>query len=654
MDHSGIPLIHTHDLGLVVLSIIIAILASYTALDLAGRVTAAQGRARFSWLVGGAVAMGLGIWSMHFTAMLAFNLPLSVAYNVPTVLLSLLVAIIASGIALFVTSRRVMGLLQLLGGGFVMGLAIASMHYIGMAAMRVQATLHYDPALFTLSIVIAIGASWMALWLAFRFRSETDTIWNWWKSGSAIVMGAAISGMHYIGMAAAIFIPNESLVIDLSNTLDVSLLGTASIVVVTFIVLGFSLLLSLIDQRLAAQATYLAEREKGYHSTLQTLNEELEARVADLTRATQALEASVQISRRLSIILDQKQLMVEVVNQIKERFGYYHAHIYLLDETGQSLVVAEGTGLAGAEMKARKHSIPLNTSKSLVARAAQSGKTVRVDNVRETEDWLPNSLLPDTYSEMAVPITLGVDGQVVGVLDVQQDKPAGFDEGDAKLLRSLADQVAVAIRNAHLFAEVESALTNAQAVQNRYFEQVWDKSKLAPKNTAYLYTRPDAPVLAEALSARAKVLALAQKGPAVITVDNDEMNFKSLVAPVVLGGKTIGAFQLHKLDVGDNDQIWHEQDLALVEAVLDQVAQTAENLRLFEETRERASYEQTVRQITDKLRAAPNLDTLLETAARELGQRLGVRHTVLELGLKTGPLVTNAQNGQSSGSGEVL
>ena len=163
-----------YDLRLVILSFVIAVMAAYTALDLAGRVTAAHGRMRLGWLAGGAVVMGIGIWSMHFVGMLAFNLPIPVQYDIPLVLLSMLVTIIASGLALFVMSRSVLGLLQWLAGSTVMGIAIASMHYIGMAGMHTHAELSYRPVLVVLSIVIAIVASLVALGMAFRLRREQD------------------------------------------------------------------------------------------------------------------------------------------------------------------------------------------------------------------------------------------------------------------------------------------------------------------------------------------------------------------------------------------------------------------------------------------------------------------------------------------------
>ena len=125
-----------YDYRLVALSVVVAILASYAALDLAGRVTASRGRLRFAWLAGGATAMGIGIWSMHYIGMLAYSLPVTVSYHWPTVLWSLVAAVLASAIALFVISREAMGRVFTVIGGLLMGSGIAAMHYIGMEAMR--------------------------------------------------------------------------------------------------------------------------------------------------------------------------------------------------------------------------------------------------------------------------------------------------------------------------------------------------------------------------------------------------------------------------------------------------------------------------------------------------------------------------------------
>jgi NO-binding membrane sensor protein with MHYT domain/anti-sigma regulatory factor (Ser/Thr protein kinase) len=251
----------SYDYRLVVLSVLIAILASYAALDLAGRVTSAQGKTRLLWLNGGAVAMGFGIWSMHYIGMLAFRLPIPVQYDWPTVLLSLVAAIVASGIALFVVSRHEMGVIRAVLGSIFMGSGIAAMHYTGMAAMRLFAMCSYSATLVTLSVILAIVISFVALWLTFYSRGET-TAWSWGKMQCALVMGAAIPVMHYTGMAAASFTASPSVHGNRSHAISVSSLSVAGITIVTLMVLGLVLLTSLADRRFSLQAMELQLKDE--------------------------------------------------------------------------------------------------------------------------------------------------------------------------------------------------------------------------------------------------------------------------------------------------------------------------------------------------------------------------------------------------------
>ena len=198
-------MIRSYDTFLVIISVVVAMLASFAALDLAGRVRSESGVTRFGWLAVGGIVMGLGIWSMHFVGMLAFHLPVEIGYDVGLMLLSMLVAIAASLLALVVVNRPELGLGSFLPAGILMGGAIAGMHYIGMASMRVEANRSYSPSIVVVSIFIAIAASLVALWLAFRFRSDVTITGKLLKVVSAIVMGVAISGMHYTAMAAARF-----------------------------------------------------------------------------------------------------------------------------------------------------------------------------------------------------------------------------------------------------------------------------------------------------------------------------------------------------------------------------------------------------------------------------------------------------------------
>jgi diguanylate cyclase (GGDEF)-like protein/PAS domain S-box-containing protein len=251
----------TYDYRLVLLSVVIAIFASYVALDLAGRVTATRGLARLRWLIGGATAMGTGIWSMHYTGMLAFRLPLRVYYHVPTVLLSLLAAIFASFIALYVVSRPRITRLHVVAGSLLMGAGIATMHYTGMAAMRLAAMHHYHHGLWMLSVVLAVVISLAALWLTSHFREENRG--RLLKVAISVVMGLAIPVMHYTGMASVSFMPTNAAP-DLSNAIDISVLANSAVILVTLVILSFVALTSLVDRRFSAQARELALSEQRY------------------------------------------------------------------------------------------------------------------------------------------------------------------------------------------------------------------------------------------------------------------------------------------------------------------------------------------------------------------------------------------------------
>jgi two-component system, sensor histidine kinase and response regulator len=253
---------------LVALSVVISSLASYAALDLAGRVTAARGHIRIAWLSGGAFAMGMGIWAMHYIGMLACSLPVPVGYDVPTVAVSLLCAILASGTALFVVSRRRMTPLHLALGSLVMGGGIAAMHYIGMAAMRLPALRSYSVPLVTLSIVLAVLISLVALWLSFTLREERGNRIGK-KIGSALLMGAAIPVMHYTGMVAVTFLPAR-IDTDLTYTVNISSLGLSSITLVTLFVLGMTLLTAVIDRRFGEQTLKLDSSEQQYRQLVES------------------------------------------------------------------------------------------------------------------------------------------------------------------------------------------------------------------------------------------------------------------------------------------------------------------------------------------------------------------------------------------------
>lgn len=243
---------HQYSLALVALSYVVASIAAFTALELARRVTQSHGAAATWWLVSGGCSMGIGIWSMHFVGMLAYDPYMPVSYDVPITLLSLVVAIISSGFALYIGTRGAVTPARLAVSGVVMGAGIASMHYTGMAAMRMEAVLHYNLTLFTLSIVIAVVVSAIALWLVFKISSHVHEVRMRYKIAAALVMGLAVCGMHYTGMEAVYYTSDHALHAMSESSSNTLWLAT-SVGFATLIILGATLLVIFFDRKLGVQ-----------------------------------------------------------------------------------------------------------------------------------------------------------------------------------------------------------------------------------------------------------------------------------------------------------------------------------------------------------------------------------------------------------------
>lgn len=242
---------HHHNLSLVILSVVIAAFASYTALDLASSISMSKGKTRWLWIFSGSLAMGIGIWSMHFIGMLAFNIPgVSIFYDVPLLILSVLVSVVASALALIIITRSNTSVYTYLFGSILMGVAIAGMHYIGIASMIMPLKIEWDYNYVVLSVVVAISSSFLALLLAFNLKEDETIKGVLNRLGGGVVMGLAISSMHYIAMAAMTFIPYE-----MESGVQSYLLasnGLASAVILgTLCILGIALVASNIDRSLS-------------------------------------------------------------------------------------------------------------------------------------------------------------------------------------------------------------------------------------------------------------------------------------------------------------------------------------------------------------------------------------------------------------------
>jgi NO-binding membrane sensor protein with MHYT domain/nitrogen-specific signal transduction histidine kinase len=280
----------THDPLLVGLSLIIAVMASYTALTIAGRLRTADRRGRPFWLAAAAVALGGGIWSMHFVAMLAFSLGMAIDYQVGATVASLVAAILVAGTALYIVGRSNASWKSILIAGTFAGLGVATMHYLGMAAMEMDATISYDPTLFGASIVIAVVAATAALWLAFNLEAA------WHKVAAAFVMGAAIGGMHYTGMAATIFTPTAGAMTAMTGASSISSYGLAfGITAASIAIFGLGIAAALVDRRFTAQLEReLVERRK-IEVELREVNKNLHAAMEKLS-TTERLATIGQIA----------------------------------------------------------------------------------------------------------------------------------------------------------------------------------------------------------------------------------------------------------------------------------------------------------------------------------------------------------------------
>lgn len=230
---------------LVVLSFVVAILAAYTALNMAARVAGSQGVAARIWLAGGGVAMGIGVWAMHFIGMLAMDLSMSMSYNATLTGLSMVIAVGSSLFALWLVSSEQLRLRRLLPGALVMGTGIVAMHYTGMAALEVTPGIIWDKTWVAISVAIALAASLAALWLTFRLRHEAAQV-ALMRMGAAITMGIAIAGMHYAGMKAAQFPVSTMAHHEGINGSWLAVLVS----VVALAILGITLLVSMLDARL--------------------------------------------------------------------------------------------------------------------------------------------------------------------------------------------------------------------------------------------------------------------------------------------------------------------------------------------------------------------------------------------------------------------
>jgi GAF domain-containing protein len=338
------------------------------------------------------------------------------------------------------------------------------------------------------------------------------------------------------------------------------------------------------------------------HELVENLEKRVNERTQEMTIATEytrvrasQFETIAQLSKIITSIQDPETLLVKITELISQRMGYYHVGIFLLDNNRQYAVLQSANSPGGRLMVQRRHKLKVG-EQGIVGFVTSTGNPRIALDVGEDAVFFNNPDLPETHSEMALPLTIAE--KIIGALDLQSTVPNAFSEEDIEVLAILADQVAISIQNAQSFEQTRLAIQRAESALQQHAKDSWEELSKRQRAPVYLYD-----------------------GIKSISLVNgvDLKNGDMLEIPVQLRGQTIGRF---KLNPYDSAHIWSDDEIAMAQAAAERTALALENARLIFESQKRASKEQVIGEVSSKLSSAFNLDNILQTALREMGRIL--------------------------------
>jgi len=347
-----------------------------------------------------------------------------------------------------------------------------------------------------------------------------------------------------------------------------------------------------------------------------------------LRRRNLQLQTVAEIARTAGGVLDLETLMQQTVELLRTQLDLYYVGLFLVDVTAPPAefagggrrrwaVLRAGTGEAGAQMVARGHRLEVGGT-SMIGQCVATGKARIALDVGAEAVRFDNPLLPDTRSELALPLISR--GEVIGALTIQSREPAAFSEEDITVLQALADQLANAIANVRLFEQTQNALRDLETIQRRYLREAWSAYREVAPLADYEVARPGVPPLPPtAVLPEVRAVAAEQRAVAITRADEQGKAYAALVAPITQRDEIIGALGIHDEDGGRE---WTEDEIALVETIAERMGIVAETLRLLEETQRTASRERLTRQITDQIRSALTVDEAVQRALKHLGDVL--------------------------------
>lgn len=422
-------------------------------------------------------------------------------------------------------------------------------------------------------------------------------------------------------------------------TLVAGLIGILAILVSSFLTRPIRILTNTADQITAGNfnirtpVTTLDEfgtLGRAFNLMTERLNQfinELEDRVAQRTnelasrndalslRSTQ-LQTVADVARNIVTSQELQSLLDTVTQLISERFNFYHVGVFLLDENSEYAVLRAANSDGGKRMLARQHRLRVGKV-GIVGYATGTGQPRIATDVGEDAVYFNNPDLPDTRSEMALPLKVG--GRIIGALDVQSNEPGVFSPEDIDLFSTLADQVAIAIYNNQLYSETAKALAEAQSIHRQYLRQEWRQDIATRRNKSFRFT-PQGLVAKDVSLSNVKEVMQTGKPFVSSEIMDDQSTNTVMGVPIILRGETIGVIRVQ--DQGE-DRVWTEDELQAVQEVAQQVGVALETARLFEKTVQRAEREKKVLEITGMIRATNNPQQMLEIATRELQKALG-------------------------------
>jgi GAF domain-containing protein len=446
-----------------------------------------------------------------------------------------------------------------------------------------------DVAFFAYSIPILLAG------LLLDWRGALATIFVSMLSGWALAYAETIQ----------LFVPtlDEPINFALDMTFVFILMGGLIYLMIT------SLQSTLVRSRSVAKE--LADSNRELNALQANLEQQVEERTSELRKRATQLEAVSSVARTIASVQDIDSLLPAITKLVSQQFGFYHVGIFLLDGQRKNAILRAANSTEGLRMLSQQHSLPLD-SHSIVGYSTLRGEPRVALDVGSDTYYFNNPDLPNTRSEMAIP--LRVAGEVIGSLDVQSTEPHAFSQEDVGVLATLADQIAIAIENARLFGETRKALNESRVMFEQYTQQEWTSFARQTKAQGFVFDGKHVVAL-DNKSKRDSIQAGIQPGglsrgatPATISV------------PIKLRGQTIGLLDVRSKN---GERPWHPDEIAMLEAAAERAALALENARLIESAQRRASRERAIGDISSRIGAVSNLESILQTAVEELGRKIG-------------------------------